>query len=146
MKFNKVPWAHSANDNDPRLPQQTVVLSQPMPSPIQREYALAAWFLGNLFSIILFGGLAALTFHLGRTGKLGESWATGIGFALVGLFVLSVGWCVVALPFAWRDQVRARANDARPLGHLFAHQRKYQSVTSGTRLPSRPKHQSSSGL
>jgi hypothetical protein len=128
MKFSKVPWAHPANDNDPRLPQQIEVLGQPTvlllsaPSPIQREYALAAWFVGNLFSITLFGGLAALAFHLGSTGKLGESWATGIGFALVGLLVLSVGWCVVALPFAWHDQVHARANDSRPRGHLFADQ------------------------
>jgi len=40
---------------------------------------------------------------------MGEGWATGIGLTLIGLLVLCIGWSIISLPFAWRNQIRARA-------------------------------------
>jgi hypothetical protein len=88
-----------------RRPKVQLLLSL---APGQRRYVWVIWLVGALFAIAIFGGVAALFFHLANTGGMRGDWAAGFGVILIGLLVLSIGWSILALPLRWRKEMQDR--------------------------------------
>jgi hypothetical protein len=90
------------------------------PSPIKQAHVFKSWIIGSLFNLALFGGAAALVFYLGTIHAMGDGWSIGIGLSLIGILVLLSAISTMALPFAWRNQVKARTKVAELMADMLS--------------------------
>lgn len=82
----------------------------PVRSPLKQRHSLLAYLRGLLVNAIFFGGIAALALWAASKdwiGKTAAEWASGI---CVGLFLFLGAISTLALPFAWRAQIKAGRN------------------------------------
>jgi hypothetical protein len=51
---------------------------------------------------------------------MGDGWSIGIGLSLIGILVLLSAISAMALPFAWRNQVKARTKVAELMADMLS--------------------------
>jgi hypothetical protein len=93
---------------DPISPSLARLLPDARRSPLKQRHVIVGFIKVNFSNLLLFGGLAAGVFYAGTAGWMGSGWSLGIGLVLVGLYLLSTVLGLIALPFAWRQQTKAR--------------------------------------
>ena len=91
----------------------------PARSPLKQRHVILAYLRGQVFNVVVFGGLAALALWASSQGWLEGSaaWITG---ACVFLFLLFGAISTIALPFAWHKQVNARRHVAKLLSTMIS--------------------------
>lgn len=80
----------------------------PSRSPFKQKHIFWKFLVGLAMNFALFAGLVAIAAYLGYKGILGSDWAIGISAALVGIFLILAAIQIISLPFAWKQQTKAR--------------------------------------
>jgi hypothetical protein len=79
-------------------------------SPLKQKHTLWTYLLGQIWSIVFFGGIGALAIWLHAIAVISETflgWTIGI---LVLLFLINLVVATIALPIVWRQQSDSRQN------------------------------------
>lgn len=80
----------------------------PSRSPFKQTHIFWKFLIGLSMNFVFFAVLVAVTAFLGYKEVLGTGWAIGISVTWIGLFLLLTALQVISLPFAWRQQTKAR--------------------------------------
>jgi hypothetical protein len=80
----------------------------PPRSPIKQPHILKEFLKGHFINAVCLGCVAAFFMFLNKAGIMGGGWAVGIALVSVSYFFLALGLGIIALPFAWGNQRKAR--------------------------------------
>jgi hypothetical protein len=91
----------------------------PARSPLKQRHVLLAYLRGLIFNGVLFGGIAASALWASSRGWVSESGAPWIYGICIFLFLLFGAIGILALPFAWQKQTKARQHVLKLLSTML---------------------------
>jgi hypothetical protein len=80
----------------------------PSRSPFKQTHIFWKFLISLATNFVFFAVLVAVTAFLGYKEVLGTGWAIGISVTWIAFFLLLAALQVISLPFAWRQQTKAR--------------------------------------